>query len=104
MTVGAMPMAAKVGLKVRVQGAPIWSRTFAAIGMSPTVIAYNEIYNAIQNGVISAGGKKGGRGRAEKVYEEGARPSVRQHAPPTPPPPFSPKTLKKPHKRPQAPS
>jgi TRAP-type transport system periplasmic protein len=27
------------GLKVRVQGAPIWSRTFAAAGMSPTVIA-----------------------------------------------------------------
>ena len=43
------------GLKVRVQGAPIWSRTFSAIGMSPTVIAYNEIYNAIQNSVIAAG-------------------------------------------------
>ena len=42
-------------LKVRVQGAPIWSRTFAAVGMSPTVIAYNEVYNAIQNGVIAAG-------------------------------------------------
>src|SRR3954452_1121789 len=42
------------GLKVRVQGAPIWSKTFAAVGMSPTVIAYNEIYNAIQNGVIAA--------------------------------------------------
>src|ERR1700752_2988172 len=39
------------GLKVRVQGAPIWSRTFAAIGMSPTVVAYNEVYNAIQNNV-----------------------------------------------------
>jgi TRAP-type C4-dicarboxylate transport system substrate-binding protein len=37
---------------VRVQGAPIWSKTFTAIGMSPTVIAYDEIYNAIQNGVI----------------------------------------------------
>jgi TRAP-type transport system periplasmic protein len=37
------------GLKVRVQGAPIWSRTFSAAGMSPTVIAYNEVYNAIQN-------------------------------------------------------
>ena len=43
------------GLKVRVQGAPIWSRTFAAVGMSPSVIAYNEVYNAIQNNVISAG-------------------------------------------------
>ena len=43
------------GLKVRVQGAPIWSRTFQAAGMAPTVIAYNEVYNAIQNGVIAAG-------------------------------------------------
>src|SRR5688500_19093980 len=42
-------------LKVRVQGAPIWSRTFQAAGMAPTVIAYNEVYNAIQNGVIAAG-------------------------------------------------
>jgi TRAP-type C4-dicarboxylate transport system substrate-binding protein len=48
-------MAEMKNLKVRVQGAPIWSRTFAAAGMSPTVIAYNEIYNAIQNGVIQAG-------------------------------------------------
>ncbi|MGH6914538.1 MAG: TRAP transporter substrate-binding protein, partial [Geminicoccales bacterium] len=40
------------GLKIRVQGAPIWSETFAAIGMAPTVIAYNEVYNAIQNNVI----------------------------------------------------
>jgi TRAP-type C4-dicarboxylate transport system substrate-binding protein len=27
------------GLKVRVMGAPIWSRTFAAAGISPSVIA-----------------------------------------------------------------
>src|SRR5436853_7684666 len=43
------------GLKVRVQGAPIWSRTFSAVGMSPTVIAYKESYNALQNGVVDAG-------------------------------------------------
>ncbi len=42
-------------LKVRVQGAPIWSRTFTAVGMSPTVIAYNEVYNAIQNGFYEVG-------------------------------------------------
>ena len=51
----ASTLAELKGLKVRVQGAPIWSRTFAATGMSPTVIAYNEVYNAIQNGVINAG-------------------------------------------------
>src|SRR5207237_974286 len=48
-------MAEMKNLKVRVQGAPIWSRTFQAAGMAPTVIAYNEVYNAIQPGVIQAG-------------------------------------------------
>jgi hypothetical protein len=57
------------GLKVRVQGAPIWSKTFAAVGMSPTVIAYNEVYNAIQNGVISAGENEAAGVEAMKFYE-----------------------------------
>ena len=59
------------GLKVRVQGAPIWSRTFAAAGMSPTVIAYNEIYNAIQNGVIAAGENEAAGVEQMKFYEVG---------------------------------
>ena len=59
------------GLKVRVQGAPIWSKTFAAVGMSPTVIAYNEIYNAIQNGVIQAGENEAAGVEAMKFYEVG---------------------------------
>ena len=57
------------GLKVRVQGAPIWSKTFAAVGMSPTVIAYNEVYNAIQNGVIAAGENEAAGVEAMKFYE-----------------------------------
>ena len=59
------------GLKVRVQGAPIWSRTFSAIGMSPTVIAYNEIYNAIQNGVIAAGENEAAGVEQMKFFEVG---------------------------------
>src|SRR5512144_718426 len=61
-------MAELKGLKVRVQGAPIWSKTFAAIGMSPTVIAYDEIYNAIQNGVIQAGENEAAGVEAMKFY------------------------------------
>jgi len=68
------------GLKVRVQGAPIWSRTFAAIGMSPTVIAYNEIYNAIQNNVISAGENEAAGVEAMKFYEVAPQLSMTQHA------------------------
>src|SRR6266446_551026 len=68
------------GLKVRVQGAPIWSRTFAAAGMSPTVIAYNEVYNAIQNGVISAGENEAAGVEAMKFYEVGPNLSMTEHA------------------------
>ena len=39
------------GLSIRVMGAPIQSRIFQAIGASPSVIAYSEVYNAIQTGV-----------------------------------------------------
>jgi len=73
-------MAELRGLKVRVQGAPIWSRTFAAAGMSPTVIAYNEVYNAIQNGVIQAGENEAAGVEQMKFYEVGPNLSMTQHA------------------------
>jgi len=83
------------GLKVRVQGAPIWSRTFAAVGMSPTVIAYNEIYNAIQNGVIAAGENEAAGVESMKFYEVGPNLSITEHAITIRPICFSGKTFKK---------
>lgn len=83
------------GLKVRVQGAPIWSRTFAAIGMSPTVIAYNEVYNAIQNNVISAGENEAAGVEQMKFYEVAPHLSMTQHAITIRPICFSGKTFKK---------
>ena len=83
------------GLKVRVQGAPIWSKTFAAIGMSPTVIAYDEIYNAIQNGVINAGENEAAGVEAMKFYEVGPNLNMTQHAITIRPICFSGKTFKK---------
>ena len=68
------------GLKVRVQGAPIWSRTFAAVGMSPTVIAYNEVYNAIQNGVIAAGENEAAGVEQMKFFEVGPNLNMTEHA------------------------
>ena len=82
-------------LKVRVQGAPIWSRTFAAVGMSPTVIAYNEVYNAIQNGVISAGENEAAGVEAMKFYEVGPNLSMTEHAITIRPICFSGKTFRK---------
>jgi tripartite ATP-independent transporter DctP family solute receptor len=73
-------MAELKGLKVRVQGAPIWSRTFQAAGMAPTVIAYNEVYNAIQNGVIAAGENEAAGVEQMKFYEVAPHLSMTQHA------------------------
>jgi TRAP-type transport system periplasmic protein len=83
------------GLKVRVQGAPIWSRTFAATGMSPTVIAYNEIYNAIQNGVIAAGENEAAGVEQMKFYEVGPNLAMTEHAITIRPLCFSGKAFKK---------
>jgi len=83
------------GLKVRVQGAPIWSRTFGAIGMAPTVIAYNEVYPAIQNGVINAGENEAAGVEAMKFYEVGPNLLMTQHAITIRPIAFSGKTFKR---------
>src|SRR6188768_3142285 len=90
------------GLKVRVQGAPIWSKTFGAVGMSPTVIAYNEVYNAIQNNVIAAGENEAAGVEAMKFYEVAPQLSITQHAITIRPLCFSTKTFKKLDKNMQA--
>ena len=91
----AKNMAELKGLKVRVQGAPIWSKTFAATGMSPSVIAYNEVYSAIQNGVINAGENEAAGVEAMKFYEVGPNLLMTQHAITIRPLAFSGKTFKK---------
>jgi tripartite ATP-independent transporter DctP family solute receptor len=83
------------GLKVRVQGAPIWSRTFAAVGMAPTVIAYNEVYNAIQNGVIAAGENEAAGVEQMKFFEVAPSLNMTQHAITIRPLCFSSKTFAK---------
>ena len=82
------------GLKVRVMGAPIWTRTFAAAGMSPSVIAYNEIYNAIQNGVISAGDNEAAGVEQMRFYEVGPNLAMTEHSITIRPLCFSGKTFK----------
>jgi TRAP-type C4-dicarboxylate transport system substrate-binding protein len=82
------------GLKIRVQGAPIWSRTFAGAGMSPTVIAYNEVYNAIQNGVIAAGENEAAGVEQMKFFEVAPHLALTKHAITIRPIAFSGKTFR----------
>jgi TRAP-type C4-dicarboxylate transport system substrate-binding protein len=76
----ATNMAELRGLRVRVQGAPIWSRAFQAIGMAPQVIAYNEIYNAIQNNVLEAGENEAAGVEQMRFFEVGPNLIMTQHA------------------------
>ena len=81
------------GLAVRVMGAPIQTRIFQAIEASPTVIAYSEIYNAIQTGVIDAAENEAAGIQQMKFYEVGPEVSLTQHAITVRPLCFSAKTL-----------
>ena len=68
------------GLTIRVMGAPIQTSIFQAIGASPTVIAYSEVYNAIQTGVIDAAENEAAGNRQMKFYEVGPEICLTQHA------------------------
>jgi len=67
-------------LPIRMQGAPIWTRVFDALGAAPTVIAYNEVYNAIQTGVIKAAENEAAGIEQMKFYEVGPKVALTKHA------------------------
>jgi tripartite ATP-independent transporter DctP family solute receptor len=88
-------MAELRGLSMRVMGAPIQTQMFGAIGAKPSVIAYNEVYNAIQTGVIQGAENEAAGMDAMKFYEVGPNISLTQHAITVRPICFSGKTFRK---------
>ena len=88
-------MAELKGLNIRVMGAPIQTRIFRAITTSPTVIAYNEVYNAVQTGVIDAAENEAAGIQQMKFYEVGPEISLTQHAITVRPLCFSGKSLRR---------
>ena len=67
-------------MPIRVMGAPIQTRIFEAIKMAPTVIAYDEVYNAMQTGVIDAAENEAAGVEQMKFYEVGPNIDLTQHA------------------------
>ena len=59
------------GLQIRMMGAPIRTRYVPGNGRRTTVIAYNEVYNAIQTGVIKAAENEAAGIEQMKFYEVG---------------------------------
>src|SRR5690606_32986950 len=41
------------GLKIRVQPAPVWEAHMKALGASPTPVPFNELYTALDQGVVN---------------------------------------------------
>jgi tripartite ATP-independent transporter DctP family solute receptor len=83
------------GLPIRVMGAPIQTQIFEAITAAPSVIAYSEVYNAIQTGVIDAAENEAAGMEQMKFYEVGPHISLTQHAITVRPIGFSGKTFRK---------
>ena len=83
------------GLSMRVMGAPIQTRVFQEIGASPSVIAYSEVYNAIQTGVIDAAENEAAGMQQMKFYEVGPEIAETRHAITVRPICFSGKTFRR---------
>ena len=88
-------MAEIKNVPLRVMGAPIQTKLFNAFGMTPNVIAYSEVYNAIQTGVIDAAENEAAGIRQMKFYEVGPNISLTAHSITVRPLSFSGKTLRR---------
>ena len=67
------------GHRMRVMGAPIQAQTFSAVGAAPSAIAYNEVYNAIQTGVIAGFENEAASVQNLKFYEVAPYVTLTQH-------------------------
>lgn len=83
------------GLKMRVMGAPIQAQVFSAIGALPSAIAYNEVYNAIQTGVVSGLENEASSIQDLKFYEVAPYLAKTEHTITVRPIVFSGKTFRK---------
>ena len=68
------------GHKMRVMGAPIQAKIFSAINAAPSAIAYNEVYNAIQTGVIAGFENEAASIQNLKFYEVAPNITLTKHA------------------------
>ena len=96
--VGKKPVRSMAELKnlpIRVMGAPIQVSMFQAITAAPTTIAYDEVYNAVQTGVIQAGENESPGWSQMKWHEVAPEISQTMHAITIRPLVFSAKTFRK---------
>lgn len=57
------------GRLIRVQPSEVLTATYSALGLQPTVVAYNELYNALQTGVVEGAENESVYIESQKFYE-----------------------------------
>ena len=83
------------GHKMRVMGAPIQARVFEAATAAPAAIAYSEVYNAIQTGVVDGLENEAASLLQYKFFEVAPNITLTQHSITVRPIIFSNKSFKK---------
>lgn len=73
-------MAELEGHKMRVMGAPIQAKVFDAVTASPSAIAYAEVYNAIQTGVVDGLENESASLAQYKFYEVAPHVTLTKHS------------------------
>ena len=68
------------GHKMRVMGGPIQAQIFQALTAAPSAIAYNEVYNAIQTGVIAGFENEAASIQNLKFYEVAPNLTLTRHS------------------------
>lgn len=68
------------GHKMRVMGAPIQANIFSAIKAAPSAIAYSEVYNAIQTGVVDGLENESASLLQYKFFEVAPHVTLTQHS------------------------
>lgn len=68
------------GFRMRVMGAPIQAQIFRALTAAPAAIAYNEVYNAIQTGVITGFENEAASIQNLRFYEVAPYVTLTRHA------------------------
>jgi tripartite ATP-independent transporter DctP family solute receptor len=68
------------GHKMRVMGAPIQAQIFQVLTAAPSAIAYNEVYNAIQTGVIAGFENEAASIQNLKFYEVAPNLTLTRHS------------------------
>ncbi len=68
------------GHKMRVMGAPIQARIFDAISANPSAIAYSEVYNAIQTGLVDGLENESASLLQYKFFEVAPHVTLTQHS------------------------